>query len=190
MAPKQKISREQLLENAFMIAEKHGIEAVTSRTVAAASDCSIQPVFSHFPTMEELRQAVFDYACDKFVAEILAFEGMPDFLPRTTKWMLDLARYRPNLFTMLYLSKGFKENKLLDIMMSYKSNERMTAKMAELYGLDETACYDILMRSFLLLMGISSMICVNGTDISDSEAADMMKRTVADMVQGVKRGNP
>ena len=50
-----------------------------------------------FKIAEELRQATFDYAGNKFVQEILAFENQPDFLPRITKWVLDLARNKPNL---------------------------------------------------------------------------------------------
>lgn len=188
MPPKQKITIEMLLEHAFKIAEEQGIEAVTSRSVAKSVGCSVQPVFSHFPTMEELRQATFDYAGDKFVQEILAFEKLPDFLPRTTKWVLDLARNKPNLYHMLYLSNGFKGNNLLDVMMNFESNKKMIAKMMELYQIEADACKDILLRSFLFMMGIGTMICVNHMDFSDEQVAEMMKQTVADMVQGAKRG--
>lgn len=186
MPPKQKISKEDLLAQAFRIAEEQGIAAVTSRSVAKAAGCSIQPVFSHFPTMEGLRQATFDYACDLFVAEILSFSNEPDFLPRTTKWVLDLARNRPNLYHLIYLSDSFQGNSLLDVMMDFESNQKMIVKMTELYQLDREACQDILLRSFLLLMGICTMICVDHMDLSDKQVAEMMKQTVADMVRGVK----
>lgn len=188
MPPKQKIKIETLLEHAFKIAEEQGIDAVTSRSVAKSVGCSIQPVFSHFPTMEELRQATFDYAGEKFVQEILAFENSPDFLPRTTKWVLDLARNKPNLYHMLYLSNGFQGNNLLDIMMNFESNKKMIEKMMELYQINADACKDILLRSFLFMMGIGTMICVNHMDFSDEQVAAMMRQTVADMVQGAKRG--
>ena len=50
MPPKQRITKEILLEHAFKIAESHGIASVTSRSVAKAVGCSIQPVFTQFPT--------------------------------------------------------------------------------------------------------------------------------------------
>lgn len=190
MPPKQKITKEMLLEHAFKIAEEEGISAVTSRSVAKAVGCSIQPVFSHFPTMEDLRQATFDYACDRFVEEVLVNENQPDFFAKTTKWVLDLARYKPNLFRLLYLSSGFKGSNLVEVMMNFESNKRMLAKMTELYGFNENICKDILMRSFLFLVGISTMICVNNMDFSDEQAAEMMKKTVADMVRGAKENLP
>lgn len=188
MPPKQRITREMILEQAFRIAEEQGITAVTSRSVAKALDCSVQPIFSQFPAMEELRQATFDHACEVFVKEVLAFEERPDFFMQVTKWVTDLARYRPNLFRLLYLSDGFVGSDLLQVMMGFESSRKMIAKMTELYGLDENICRDILFRGCLFLMGISTMICVNHMEFSDEQVAAMMKQTVSDMVMGAKAG--
>lgn len=186
MPPKQKITKDIILEHAFKIAEEQGIAAVTSRNVAKSAGCSIQPVFSHFPTMEKLRQATFDYACNIFVNEVLAFKQQPDFFYQVTKWVLDLARNRPNLFRLLYLSDGFNGSNFLEVMMGFESNKIMVSKMKELYCLDEDICKDILLRSCLFLMGISTMICVNHIDFSNEQVAAMMKQTVSDMVNGAK----
>lgn len=188
MPPKQKITKDMLLEHAFKITQEQGIIAVTSRSVAKSIGCSIQPVFSQFPTMEELRQGTFEYACDVCVKQILAFETEPDFLPRTTKWVIDLAKNKPNLFNLIYLSSGFRGNSLLRVMMDFESNKRMVIKMSELYQLEQDACKEILLRSCLFLIGIGTMICVNHMEFSDKQIAAMMKQTVADMVQGAKRG--
>lgn len=187
MPPKEKITRELLLACAFQIAEEQGIDAVTSRSVAKAAGCSIQPVFSHFPTMEALRQATFAYTCDVLVKEILSFSDKPDFLPRVTKLVIDLARNRPNLYRLVYLSNSFQGNTLLDVMMDFESNQVMIEKMAVLYQLDVESCKSILLRSVLFLMGTCTMICVNHMDFTDEQVAEMMKQTAADMVLGAKR---
>ena len=189
MPPKAKISKEILLECAYKIVEQEGISAVTSRSVAKLAGCSIQPVFSHFPTMEELRQATFDYACDLFGKEVLVFEQQPDFFVQVTKWVLNLARSKPNLFRLLYLSDGFKGNNFLDVMMNFESNQKMVEKMTVVYCLEENVCKDILLRSCLFLVGISTMICVNHMEFSDEQVAKMMKQTVFDMVTGAKGEN-
>lgn len=187
MPPRQKITKEILLDHAFQIAESKGISAVTSRSVAKSVGCSIQPVFSQFPTMEDLRQATFDYACSKFVGEVLAFENQPDFMPKVVAWTTDLARNKPHLYRLLYFSGGFKGESLMEAMMTYNSNQKMIVKMSELYGLDIESCKDILMRSCLFLLGIGTMICENHFSYTDEQVSQMMKQTVADMVQGAKR---
>lgn len=186
MPPRQRITKEILLEHAFQIAESKGISAVTSRSVAKSAGCSIQPVFSQFPTMDELRQATFDYACSKFVGEVLAFENQPDFMTKVVLWTIDLARNKPHLYRLLYFSGGFQGETLMESMMTYESNQKMIEKMAGSYELDVESCRDILMRSCLFLLGIGTMICENHFTYSDEQIFQMMKQTVADMVQGAK----
>lgn len=188
MAPKQKITKEKILEIGFELAKKKGIDSVNSRSIAKELCCSTQPVFSHYSTMEELRKAVFDYACKSFIKEILIFEQQPDFFPQVTKWVIELARNKPHLFHLLYLSGEFKGNILIDVMMDFESNKNIVKKMEELYSLDSEECKDILLRSFLFLVGIGTMICVNHMEFSDKQIAIMMKKTVSDMVLGIKRG--
>lgn len=188
MPPKQKITKEMLLEHAFRIAEEQGIMAVTSRSVANLSGCSIQPVFSQFPTMEELRQATFDYACDIFVKEILAYEDRPDFFIQAVKWIIDLARNRPNLFRLLYLSDGFSSRSASDVLIGFESSRKMITQMMELFGLEESICKDILLRGCLFLMGICTMICVDHMEFSDEQVISMTQQTISDMVMGAKAG--
>lgn len=186
MPPKIKITKETLLQCAFRIAEEEGIAAVTSRSVANRAGCSVQPVFSHFPTMEALRKETFDYACERFMEEVLAREGEPDFLPSVTRWTVDLARNRPNLYRLLYLSGGLYGKSMAEVMIRYESNGKMIQKMTALYGLDPEQCADILLRSCLFLVGICTMICENRLPFSDEAVAELMKRTVAEMVRGAK----
>lgn len=187
MPPKQRITKKILLEYAYQIAASEGISAVTSRSVAKAAGCSIQPVFSQFPTMEELRQATFDYACGRFVDEVLAFEHQLDFFAKVVSWTIDLARNKPHLYRLLYLSGGFRGSTLMESMMNYESNRKMIARMTDVYGMDEESCKDILMRSCLFLLGIGTMICENHFSYTDEQISQMMKQTVADMVNGVRR---
>ena len=185
--PARKISKEVLLSCAYRIAEAQGISAVTSRSVAGLAGCSIQPVFSHFPTMEDLRQETFSYACQRFLQEILPFRKKPDFPALVSQWTLDLARHRPNLYKLLYLSDGFSKGSMEDMMMGFESNRQMAASLSAAYGLSEQDCQAILVRSCLLLSGICTMICINHMEISDREALTMVSETVEDMIERRRR---
>lgn len=189
MPPKQKISKDTLLAYAFTIAEESGISSVTSRSVAKKAGCSIQPVFSHFPTMEDLRQATFDYACEVFKEETMPYEQYPDFLSKLTMWVVDLARHRPNLYRLVYLSDAFHNNQLSDAIMGFQINEKALQKMTERYELPSATCQDILQRTFLLLYGAATMVCVNHANLSNEQIASMIKQSVSDMVQSAKQIN-
>ncbi len=72
-------------------------------------------------------------------------------------------------------------------MMGYESNSKMAAVFRESYGLEEEECKDIFLRGYLLLHGIATMIATNHMNFTDDEAAEMVKRTVEDMVAGAGR---
>lgn len=186
MPPKQRVTKEMILEKAFQIASESGIEAVTARSVAKEVGCSIQPIFSQFATMEDLRQETFEYVAEQLMEEVLSFKDAPDSFAKTTMWVLHLAQNRPHLFHLLYLSNSYVSKNLLDVMLAYDSNQEMLAKMMVTYDLEREVCKDILVKGFLLLHGIATMVCTNHMDFSDEQVAGMMKDTVSDIVRGAK----
>ena len=58
MPPKVKITKEDIINTALELVRKNGVEAINARSIAAALNCSTQPVFSNFRTMDELCEAV------------------------------------------------------------------------------------------------------------------------------------
>lgn len=175
-----------ILEQAFKITQEQGIAAVTSRSVAKELGCSIQPVFSQFPTMEELRRATFAYTCELLVRELLSFEKSPDFFIEAVKWVVDLAKDRPELFRLVFLSGEYYGKDSNGVMTSFESNRIMVAKMMEIFCLEEAVCKDILLRGLLFLMGICTVICADPARFSQDQVIAMMKKTVSDMVIGAK----
>ena len=51
------VSREELLENAYQIAEKNGVSALSVRGLAQAAGVSVGTVYRHFSAMDELTTA-------------------------------------------------------------------------------------------------------------------------------------
>ena len=52
MPPKQKVTRDGIIEAAFRIARTQGVERISARSVAEELGCSTQPVLYHFSTVE------------------------------------------------------------------------------------------------------------------------------------------
>ncbi len=184
MPPRQKITKKMILEKGFELARKNGIETVNSRNIAKELNCSTQPIFSQFETMKDLRKGVFDYSCDKFVKEVLKNSKDENFLSLTTKWYINLFRNEKNLYKMLYFSSGFSESPLMELFLSYESNKQIISKLQNDYLLSKEQCLDILLRAFVVLHGIGSLITFNNYTISDDEIVSIVKRTVIDMVKG------
>ena len=62
MPPKVKITKEEIINTAVNIVRNSGAPAINARTIAAILNCSTQPIFSNFATMDELRLAVLEKA--------------------------------------------------------------------------------------------------------------------------------
>ena len=183
MARKQSISKESLLDQAVKIAEEQGILAVTSRSVAQAAGCSIQPVFSHFPTMEELRKQTFLHACQIVENEYMGdIQQEEDGFDSTIRRILGLARSKPNLYKLCYLSGNDYSVGPENPSMAFQSNRMFLQILQAESGLDIYTCQDIFMRSLMMIYGIATMICVNGMEYSDDMAREMIHRTLGDMI--------
>lgn len=66
MPPKQRITREMILERSFAMFCQEGMAAVNARSVAKALNCSTQPIFSYFSGMDDLKNALDQKAHDVF----------------------------------------------------------------------------------------------------------------------------
>ena len=65
MAPKAKISKEMIINTAFNIVRKEGIDKVTARSISKQLNCSTQPVLYYFSTVEDIKRIVYKKA-DQF----------------------------------------------------------------------------------------------------------------------------
>lgn len=69
--PKQRITKEMVVNAAFELARYGGMEQVMVKTIAEKIGCSVQPIYSYCKNMEELRQDVaIQVKC--FIKEYLA----------------------------------------------------------------------------------------------------------------------
>ena len=58
MPPKNRYTREQIVQAALSLVREEGENALTARALAARLGCSAKPIFGAFSGMEEVRAAV------------------------------------------------------------------------------------------------------------------------------------
>lgn len=56
MPPKVKITKEDIVKTAIDLSRKSGHDAINARAIALALNCSTQPIFSNFNSMDELEK--------------------------------------------------------------------------------------------------------------------------------------
>lgn len=60
--PKQRITKQMILDVAFNLAREKGYEQVVVKNIADEIGCSVQPIYSYFENMESLKEAVIGAA--------------------------------------------------------------------------------------------------------------------------------
>ena len=79
MAPRNKFTREEMIEAALRVVQKKGSSALTARAIADELGVSTQPIFTCFNTMEEAQ-------CGKEEVSQLCFRGTSGTNPLFCFW--------------------------------------------------------------------------------------------------------
>lgn len=105
MPPKPKLTKEQLIAAAFSLLRRNGESAVIIRAVAAEAGCSTQPVMSHFPTADALKEALYAEA-DAFHTAYIMPQDAQDENPMLGIGLryIRFAAEEPHLFRFLFQS--------------------------------------------------------------------------------------
>lgn len=101
--PKQRITKEMVVDAAFEIARSSGMEQVQVKNIADRLGCSVQPIYSYCKSMEGLRQDVTRQV-SRFIQEYIAVRiDQKDLFRSTGSAYIQLAKEEPNLFKIFIL---------------------------------------------------------------------------------------
>ena len=70
MPPKVKITKDDIIQTTLDLVRKNGVDSINARSIATALNCSTQPIFSNFDSMEELQETVILAAYDHYLGFI------------------------------------------------------------------------------------------------------------------------
>ena len=155
MPPKQRITREMILERSFDMFCREGMEAVNARSVAKALNCSTQPIFSYFSGMDDLKSSLENKAKETFeeALKVEALEGDP--IVNIGAAYTRFAAEQPCLFKYLFIRS--KEGPVYHFM-DEQQVEMLTEKEAAYTGLVLVKAEDALRHMCIYTHGYASML--------------------------------
>lgn len=105
MAPKNKFTREEMVEAALRVVRAKGIDGLTAKTLADELGTSTQPVFTAFGSMDAVKRDV--YAAAVRVYDGYANAGLKEKIPFFGVGMqyIRFAREEPELYRLLFLTR-------------------------------------------------------------------------------------
>ena len=181
MPPKVKIQKQEIIEAAVALVRQSGPQAINARSIAAALDCSTQPIFSNFASMDALRLAVVAAADAQYQSYIKREIEKGEYPPYKASGMayIRFAGEERELFKLLYMRDrsgeaiGEDRTSILPLLELIEKN----------LGVDEDTAYRFHMEMWIYVHGIATMIATSFLDWSDEDVS----RALTDVYEAMTR---
>ena len=186
MPAKAKVTKEMIVDAAFVVAREAGAENINVRTVSDRLHCSTQPVMYHFATIEELKRTAYAKA-DLYHSEFLMN------MKKTPKGAalgigmnyIRFAIEEPHLFRFLFQSDYFSGSTLLELIDAEELSPVLSAMQGALgIGMEQTK--KIFLTVFLFAHGYASIIANNALQYDEEMINSQLERAYRGAILAVR----
>lgn len=186
MPAKAKVTKEMIVDAAYEIARKAGMENINARTVSEKLNCSTQPVMYHFTTIEELKKAVYAKA-DCYHSEYLMNIKDPQ---KGTMLGIGLNYIRfaieePHLFRFLFQSNFFTGTTLLEMIDAEELMPILLAMQGAIGG-SVKQVKEIFLMVFLFAHGYASIIANNSLEYDEELIQSHIERAYRSAILSIQ----
>ena len=181
MPPSIKISKNDIIQAAVSIVREQGAQAINARTVSTMLNCSTQPIFSNFSSMEELKLAVVDKAdklCQEYITREIAENHYPPYKASGMAY-IRFAKEEKELFKLLYMRDRGNEN----ISSNSELNDQMEDYVHDNTGLDGTEMKLFHLEMWAYVHGIAVMFATGFLDLK----WELVSQMLTDAYQGLQK---
>lgn len=183
MAPKNKFTREEMVEAALRVVRAKGIDGLTAKTLADELGTSTQPVFTAFGSMDAVRREV--YAAAVRVYDGYTNTGLKEKIPFFGVGMqyVRFAREEPELYRLLFLTRT-QEYSAIKSMEHLRELVRPT--LVKIYHITAAEA-DIYFRDlWFVVHSLSTLIVTGDCSYSDGEIAQILTGMSISICKSIK----
>lgn len=179
MAPKVKITKEDIIKTALELTRVCGEGAINARSVATALGCSTQPVFSNFASMAELKRAVIVAAYNRYT-EFIEQEVKSGKYPRYKSFGMAYVRFAEEereLFRLLFMRDRSGEE-----LTSSPDFEEAVKMIMETNGISEKRARLMHLEMWICVHGIGTMLATSYLTLEP----ELVSNILTDAYQGIR----
>ena len=189
MPPKAKYTREEIINKAFEMVRKKGIDAVVARELGKELGTSSSPIFTAFRNMEELQKEVRKVALQEFETYVHdAVNYTPAFKYVGMK-MIEFAMKEPKLFQLLYMREHDGSQTYAMLMDELGDTVNVCIEiMKKDYGLNQQETELLFRQVWLHTFGICVLVAGKACRISPEEISEMLSVEFQGTLMLIKSG--
>lgn len=178
MIRKKKISKDKILDTAYKMAIKDGIEGLTARSIAKAGDFSTQPLYLEFENMEDLRAQVLKRISDDLRTRTLQqkYTGQP--LIDLDLSYIDFAQKHVNLFRAMFVDGKFGSKVIADTLMDF-GIEKFNEQYADT-DYDQDKIRDIVVANWISTIGMAALVVNEIASFNQNQIINVLNAQIHD----------
>lgn len=187
MPPKAKFMKEEIVDAALNIVREEGIQALTARALGERLGSSARPIFTVFPSMEEVQDAVIKVARTLYKGYIeRGLLDTPAFRGVGTQYIL-FAIEEPKLFQLLFMAEKEQIPDLTEVLMLIdESYDKILASVETSYGLAGASAERLYHHMWIYSHGIATLCATKMCRFSSEEIREMMAEVSASLIKKLK----
>lgn len=173
MARKITITKEFIVNTAFLMAKQEGIEQVTARKLAAKAECSTQPIFRSYENMEELHLELFRMANAFFSFYFERFpKNQSEPFVNLAYAYIQFAKEERNLFKFLFFPERSYGKSTYEILNGEKGIVVAEFEKAKKDGCKNVG--DLFTKMWIFVHGVACMTLTGDYDLNESETIKLL----------------
>lgn len=178
MARKKEIDKQRILDAAYKLAVRGGIESLTARNIAKAVNCSTQPIYLEFENMQDLRNQVLARISDELKSNTLQqnFTGEP--LIDLDLSYLYFAKEHVDLFRAMFVDGKFGNQMIVDTLMGLGIEKFKQQFDAEQYS-DERLKH-IVIANLIAATGLATLLINKMANFTQAQMVSVLKAQIHD----------
>lgn len=176
MARKKEIDKQRILDAAYKLAVRGGIESLTARNIAKAVKCSTQPIYLEFENMQDLRNQVLAKISDELKSNTLQqnFTGEP--LIDLDLSYLYFAKEHIDLFRAMFVDGKFGNQMIVDTLMGLGLEKFKQQFDAEQFS--EERLNHIVISNWIAATGLATLFINKMANFTQAQMISVLKAQI------------
>lgn len=175
MPPRERVSKEQVLNTAFVMTRENGFEEVTARKLAEQLHSSTQPIFRAYDNMDMLKRDLFFKSADFFSDYMLSKKstGQPQYLTMGMAY-IELAKRERHLFKLIASIEDYETADIRDFLQG--DGSELPDKLPDTTDLNEKQKRELFRMIWMFTHGVATLVTAGRVDIGDREIKGLLTK--------------
>lgn len=187
MPPTKRFQREEIIQTAYKIVEKDGLDSLNARKIAKKMGGSVQPIYHNFSTMEELKQEVFYKIYAQY--QKIMIEATDQEHPYLAKGLayIKFAKEYPEFFKAIYMRESS-----LNAKEFFESDQEMMedilSTITKKFDISKEDLKEFHFKVWIFTHGLACLFATKTVHISEKEAKEILLNMVEELFKGYQKG--